>query len=285
MFKKAEKKNVWLKLAVTGTSGSGKTTGALRLARGLLDSIYGKDKERIAFIDTENRSASLYADVYDFDVIDLEPPFEDSEKFMVAINEAIKCGYKMLIIDSATHIWQGILDYKSKLDERGNSYTNWKEAGNRFQKVIDAILQGDIHVICCMRSKMEYVIEKNDKGKQAPIKVGLSPIMRDGIEYEFSAVFDLDLSHNAIASKDRTRLFDGKIFQLSEEIGEKLGAWSGKPTPLTFNDEQIKKAIDFYGEDAVAIACEKLGFANVKDVPVAKKNEFFAECDKAKKGL
>ena len=205
MFKKAEKKNVWLKLAITGTSGSGKTTGALKLARGLLDSLYGKDKERIAFIDTENRSASLYADVYDFDVIDLEPPFEDSEKFMVAINEAIKCGYKMLIIDSATHIWQGILDYKSKLDERGNSYTNWKEAGNRFQKVIDAILQGDIHVICCMRSKMEYVIEKNDKGKQAPIKVGLSPIMRDGIEYEFSAVFDLDLSHNAIASKDRPR--------------------------------------------------------------------------------
>lgn len=220
MFKKATKQTVPLKLAITGVSGSGKTTGALRLTRGLVG-----PHGRIAFIDTENGSASLYSDKHDFDVLDLAPPFED-RKFTDAVNGAVKAGYDAVIIDSASHFWEGVLDFKSKLDARGgNSYTNWAQAGDKFKDVLHAVLQSPIHVICCLRSKSDYVIELNEKGKSAPRKVGLAPIMRDGIEYEFTAVLDLDMAHKAQASKDRTGLFADRISEITEATGEALNAW------------------------------------------------------------
>lgn len=216
-FVKATRKRAKLKLAITGPSGSGKTYSALRLAAGLTD--------KIAFIDSENGSASLYSDRFNFDVMDIAPPFTH-EKFTAAIKEAVSAGYEAVIIDSASHFWEGILEYKNKLDARGgNSYTNWNEAGVKFKDIISAVLQSPVHIICCMRSKMDYVMETNDKGKQAPKKVGLAPIMRDGIEYEFTTVFDVDMSHQAKTSKDRTGLFLDHIFQVTEETGKTLQAW------------------------------------------------------------
>ncbi len=219
-FKKANKSAVYLKLAVTGPSGSGKTTAALRMARGLIG-----PKGKIAVIDTENSSSLLYADTYDFDVCTLEPPYTD-DKFIRAISDAEDCKYECVIIDSFSHVWQAILEYKSKLDMRGgNSYTNWANAGNRFESVLQAVLNSKMHIICCMRSKMDYAIDTDDKGKKSIRKVGLAPIMRDGIEFEFSLVLDLDMNHKAIASKDRTRLFDGKIEEITELTGELLNDW------------------------------------------------------------
>lgn len=216
-FQKAVKKRVWLKLAITGASGSGKTYSALRLAHGM-----GK---KVAMIDTENGSASLYADRFEFDTLDLTPPYEFG-KFVDAINQAVAAGYEVIIIDSASHFWEGILEYKGKLDARGgNSYTNWNEAGEHFKDILSAVLQSPIHVIACMRSKIDYVLEDNERGKKTPRKVGLAPIMRDGIEYEFTTVFDVDMSHNAAASKDRTGLFADKIAQITEDTGKRLMAW------------------------------------------------------------
>jgi hypothetical protein len=216
-FVKATKKKVKLKLAITGPGGSGKTMSALRLAHGM--------GGKVALIDTENESASLYSDRYGFDVNNIKPPFTN-EKFIEALKEAVDGGYDTVIIDSASHIWEGILDFKSKMDARGgNSYTNWNEAGKKFKDVLDAVLQSPVHVICCMRSKQEYVLETNDRGKQVPRKVGLAPIMRDGIEYEFTTVFDVDMNHNAKTSKDRTGLFSDNIFQINEETGKQLTAW------------------------------------------------------------
>ena len=211
---------MFLKLAVTGPSGSGKTYSALRLARGLVG-----PTGKIALIDTENGSASLYADRFQFDVLDIAPPF-DNEKFIDGVNAAVEAGYQAIIIDSASHFWEGILDYKDKLDQRGgNSYTNWKIAGDKFSGIIKAVLQSKVHIICCMRSKMDYVQEKDDRGKTQVKKVGLAPIMRDGIEYEFTAVFDVALNHQAAVSKDRSGLFVDKIFQITEETGAQLEAW------------------------------------------------------------
>lgn len=220
MFKKAVRSNAFLKLAITGPSGSGKTFSALRLARGLA----GKDGN-VALIDTENRSASLYADRFSFDTLDIAPPFEH-EKFIEGINAAVEAGYKVVVIDSASHFWEGILEFKGNLDARGgNSYTNWKVAGDKFSGIIKAVLQSPVHIICCMRSKMDYVQEKDERGKTTVRKVGLAPIMRDGIEYEFTTVFDVDLSHRAAASKDRSGLFTDKIFQITEETGAQLEQW------------------------------------------------------------
>jgi len=220
LFRKATREKVFLKLAITGPSGSGKTYSALRLARGLVG-----PTGKIALIDTENRSASLYADRFDFDTLEIAPPF-DNEKFVDGVTAAVEVKYGAIVIDSASHFWEGILDYKDKLDQRGgNSYTNWKIAGEKFGGVIKAVLQSPAHVICCMRSKMDYVQEKDDRGKTQIKKVGLAPIMRDGIEYEFTTVFDVALNHQAAVSKDRSGLFVDKIFQITEETGAQLEAW------------------------------------------------------------
>lgn len=225
-FTKAIRKAAKLKLAITGPSGSGKTTGALRLARGLVG-----PKGKIAVIDTENRSASLYADVTDFDVLNLEAPFEH-KKFSEAIEAAAANGYDAVIVDSASHLWEAILSYKDKLDRRGgNSYTNWAEAGGKFKEVIDCLLGANLHVISCLRSKMEHAIEKNEVGKTTIRKVGMAPIMRDGIEYEFTVVLDLDMQHQAVSSKDRTRMFDGKIIEITEQVGEQLAEWLSGAAP------------------------------------------------------
>ena len=213
-FQKATRKKIKLKLAVTGPSGSGKSYGALRIASGM--------SSKIAFLDTENGSASLYSDRFNFDVLNITPPFEP-DKFTKGLKEAADAGYEVVIIDSASHFWEGILDIKSKMDARGgNSYTNWNDAGKKFKDVLDAILQSPLHVICCMRSKMDYVQEKNDQGKTTIKKVGLAPIMRDGSEFEFTTIFAVDMAHQTKADKDRTGLFGDAIFQITEDTGKQL---------------------------------------------------------------
>jgi DNA polymerase III delta prime subunit len=234
-FVKAERKAAKIKLAITGPSGSGKTTAALRLARGLV----GPSGE-IAVIDTENQSASLYSDITPFDVLNLEAPFEH-KKFTESIQAAEANGYDAVIIDSASHLWEAILDYKTKLDRRGgNSYTNWSDAGGKFKEVIDCLLGSRLHVISCLRSKMEHAIEKDDRGKTTIRKVGMAPIMRDGIEYEFTVVLDLDMQHQAVSSKDRTRMFDGKIIEVTEDVGKQLATWLAGATPEDVGERKVE---------------------------------------------
>jgi len=219
MFEKATKANKYIKLAITGPAGSGKTFSALQLAKGLTQN--GK----IALIDTENGSASLYASEVEFDVSNVEPPFT-IDKLVKPVKFALRNNYDVLIIDSATHFWNGILDYKHQLDKRGgNSFVNWNDANKHYETMLKAILFSKIHVIVCMRSKMDYILEANEKGKQVPKKVGMAPIMRDGVEYEFTTVFDLDMNHQAMVSKDRTQMFVDQLFQITEGTGAKILSW------------------------------------------------------------
>ncbi len=225
MFTPATRKGSYLKIALTGPSGSGKTYSALRLAQGITET------GRIALIDTENESAGLYATDFNFDMVSVEPPYT-IDKLTKPTVAALEADYDVLIIDSASHFWHGILEYKSQLDKRGgNSYTNWNEANKNYDLMIRAILFSKIHVIVCMRSKMEYVLEENDRGKQVPKKVGMAPIMRDSVEYEFTTVLDLDSAHQAQASKDRTKLFGDHIFQITEETGLLLKEWLNVTLP------------------------------------------------------
>jgi hypothetical protein len=232
MFKKAEKKKAKLRLALSGTSGSGKTYGALQIAKG----IGGK----IAVLDTERGSASLYSDTVDFDVVELGPPYEP-ERFIEIMDAAAKAGYDVLIIDSITHEWKGaggmleIVDNIARAKFRGNSYAAWNEGDKRHRRFIDAMLHSPLHVIVTMRSKAVYV-EGERNGKKTIEKQGAAPEQRDGIEYEFTAVLDLTVDGNlAVKSKDRTRLFSDP-FRITEDTGRKLREWleSGaevKPEP------------------------------------------------------
>lgn len=231
-FKKAERVTRPLKLAITGPSGSGKTLSSLKLASG----IGGK----IAVIDTENSSASLYSDRYDFDTVTLSPPYTTA-KYIEAMRLASDNGYFVVIIDSISHAWAGdggLLSQKESADSRGgNQYTNWAPITKQQEAFKSFILNYPNHLICTMRSKQDYVMSDNGKGKQAPIKVGLAPVQREGMEYEFDTVFDVAMNHEAQTSKDRTGLFDGQTMVIDETTGAKIMEWkkSDKPLPPKFN--------------------------------------------------
>ena len=221
MFRKAERKKAKLRLGLVGPAGSGKTYGALLVAMGL--------GGRIAMIDTENGSGDLYAGMGDYDVCTLSAPYE-VQKYLAAIKDAERAGYDVLIIDSLSHAWAGeggLLDQQGKIADsgRGNSYTAWRQVTPLHNKLVEAMLSSSCHIIATMRAKTEYVMEENDRGKKEPRKVGMAPVQRDGMDYEFGVVFDLAANHSAQVSKDRTSLFDGRVFQLSKDTGETLRAW------------------------------------------------------------
>lgn len=232
MFKKAERKKAYLKMALCGVSGSGKTYSAILLAKGL--------GGRVAMIDTENGSGEMYADIADYDVAVLAPPFSPAA-YINAIREAEREGYNVLIIDSLSHAWSGqggvleMVDKQAATSRSNNSYTAWRNVTPEHNRLVDAILQCRMHVIVCMRSKTAYELQENERGKKVPVKVGLAPIQRDGMEYEFTIVFDIDRErHYAIASKDRTGLFEGKIEPITPETGELIRQWidGGIEAPL-----------------------------------------------------
>jgi hypothetical protein len=222
--KKAVKSQVKLKLAIQGPSGSGKTEGALALATNL------KPDCKILLIDTENESASLYADRYHFDTIPLCGPYTP-ERYMKAMQVAMTDGYDFLIVDSITHEWNGeggIMWQKDALDARpnSNSYTNWAILTPKHEKFVEFIKQLQIDTIVTMRTKQSYVLEANNKGKMVPKKLGMAPIQRDGIEYEYTLVFDVDMSNKATASKNRTTLFhDVQLDLRSPEVAAELLQW------------------------------------------------------------
>jgi hypothetical protein len=222
--KKAQKAAVKLKMAIQGPSGSGKTEGALALAKNFMPNA------KILLIDTENSSASLYADRYDFDTIPLTAPYT-SQRYVNAMREAVTGGYDVLIVDSITQQWDGeggILRRKEEKDRSGgNSFTNWASFTPEHTRFMEFIKQLPVHTIVTMRSKQAYILEKNDKGKEAPRKVGLDPIQREGTEYEYTIVFEVNMAHRATTSKNRTTLFqtDELIDLTSPKVAEELKAW------------------------------------------------------------
>jgi len=231
----ASRKRSKMKMSCTGPSGSGKTMSSLLVANGLCN-----DWSKIAVIDTENHSAELYAHLGAYNVLPLSAPYTP-EKYGEAIDVCTDAGMEVIIIDSLTHEWEYLLDYHSSL--QGNSFTNWSKVTPRHNEFVQKILQCPAHVIATMRTKQDYVLsEKN--GKMVPEKVGLKTVQRDGMDYEFTLVFDLDIKNNATASKDRTGLFSGKPEQrLSIQTGKIIQDWCNAGADVTAEDllQLIKK--------------------------------------------
>jgi hypothetical protein len=229
----AQRKRAKIKMGLQGPSGSGKTLGALLTAFGLCG-----DWSKVAVIDTENHSADLYAHVGNYNVLHLTAPFTP-ERYISALEVCEKAGMEVVIIDSVTHEWENLIDYHSSL--QGNSFTNWGKVTPRHNDFVQKILQSNCHVISTIRTKQDYVLsEKN--GKMVPEKVGLKSVQRDGLEYEFTLVFDLDMKNHATASKDRTGLFFGKPEQkLSVETGKLIRDWCNQGVHLSI--EEVGKKI------------------------------------------
>src|SRR5690554_207523 len=233
-LRQSERKKAKIKLALQGSAGSGKTYSSLMLAQGLTN----KDLTKVAIIDTENGSADLYAHLGQYNVLTLEPPFTP-EKYIQAIDVCLRANMEVIIIDSISHCWEYLLDFHSKM--AGNSFTNWAKIKPLEKVFLNKILQSPTHIIATMRTKQDYVLQQKD-GKFIPEKVGLKAIQRDGVDYEFTIVFDIDIKHFAVASKDRTNLFSGKPeFTINTSTGRKILDWCNSGSNLEEARVKIKE--------------------------------------------
>lgn len=301
-FKKAKRVQTKIKLAIGGTSGSGKTMSALLMAFGLIKAEHPdwSDEQcwdKICCCDTENGSSALYVGaraggyvIGAYNTIQIEPPFEE-QTLIDAISMCENHGMEVIILDSMTAFWQGeggALQTQGKIAERtGNSFTSWKGVRADQSKMMNAILQSKCHVISTYRAKTEYVQEKNDKGKTVVRNIGMGIIAEGNTEYEYSTFFLLDSSHNAAAMKDRTGLFDNQIFVITPETGKKIYQWLSEgevppanpipaPTPApAAPDEQVAKAmglIDALAQKLASTPESKAAVGAVVEATVGTKN-------------
>lgn len=240
-LRKAERRKAKARIALTGPSGSGKTMSALRLASGMAQALGLSGEGAIGLIDSERGSAELYANVVPFSLLELTPPYSP-KRYMEAIEFLEQKKFPIIIIDQISHAWAGEGGLLERVDAwksgAKNAMNAWQQATPEQQKFVDALLRSTAHIIATMRSKTEWIIEPG----KAPKKVGLAPVQRDGIEYEFTAVLDIDNSgHTATASKDRTGLFDDKRTLISEETGKALVAWLNEGGPERFEAAQAQQ--------------------------------------------
>lgn len=231
-LRKAVKSESRLRMAIVGPAGSGKTFSALKLAAGLAGN------KRVALFDTEHGSAAKYADHFDFDVDNILPPFHP-DKFCQAIRDAAQAGYGVVILDSLSHAWNGeggmldIVEGFAKRMKNPNSFAAWKDATPIQNRLTEAIVGADIHVIVTMRSKTEYVLQTNERGQQQPRKVGMAAIQRSEYDYEFDVVMEMDAANNGIITKTRcSELNEGVFPKPGKQVTDILTKWlSGNPAP------------------------------------------------------
>jgi hypothetical protein len=247
-FVKATKRQSRLRMAIDGPSGSGKTFTSLMFAFALAG-----PEGKVAVIDTERGSASKYAGLapegtaWEFDVLELDS--FHPQHYIEGIKTAEEAGYDVIVIDSMSHAWEGeggVLDLHDQATKRqggGNSFTAWKDVTPIHRSLIDAILRSRCHVITTMRSKMEYVQSTDDRGKTTIRKVGMAPIQRQGTEYEFDIVADMDIEHNLIVSKTRCHAIDSVVVNKPDSKWfEPIKAWLSEGQPAPPPPPEIKPA-------------------------------------------
>ena len=221
-IRKAKRSATKLRLLLTGPSNSGKTWGAILIAKGL--------GGRCVVIDTEQGSSDIYDSLHDFDVIDLKPPFTP-ESYINAIQAAEEAGYEVIVVDSISHEWSGkggcleLVDEVARAKFKGNTWSAYSEITPRHRAFVDAMLRSSAHIIATGRAKTETAqVEEN--GRKKVVKLGMKTETRDGVEYEFTIVLDLvHDGHFATVSKDRTNLFNTDPKPISVETGKRLAAW------------------------------------------------------------
>lgn len=240
-IKKATKYDAKLRLALIGISGSGKTYSALELAKHL-----GK---KVCLVDTEFKSAQKYADKFDFDTIELDT--FSPLTYVEVIKQVELNNYDVLIIDSLSHAWMGKegaleqVDKAAKRSQSNNTYVAWRDVTPMHNNLVEAMLRCKCHLIVTMRAKQDYVLETNEKGKTVPRKVGLAPIQREGLEYEFDVVGDMDLDNNYIITKTRcSDLHNSVVNKPGKQLADSLKKWlKGEKVPVE-TDKKTEPAPD-----------------------------------------
>ncbi len=260
-FHKAVKYGALLRLALSGPAGAGKTYTALTLATALADG------GTVALIDTEHGSASKYADIFpEFDTLQLET--FHPQKYIDAIHEAEAAGYAVLVIDSLSHAWSGqggLLEEKDKIARAkysGNSFSAWNDASAIQNKLVNVILGAKLHIIATVRSKMDYVLETGANGKTMPRKVGMAPVQRDDLPYEFDVFCTLESDNTLIVDKSRCPALSGAVIaKPNGAVADTLKVWlSGEPTPEPIQEDSPTMATE-QQLASIRKLCEYLGKA------------------------
>jgi hypothetical protein len=252
-FIPAVKKALKGRMAIIGPTGSGKTYTALAIATAMC--------KKVAVADTESKSASKYADLFKFDVIEMD---EFSPQTYIAVIEAAEAaGYDGLVIDSLSHAWSGkggaleMVDNVAKRTNTGNNFAAWREVTPWHNKMIDKMIRSKLHLFVTMRSKMEYVMEKDAGGRTTVKKVGLQPIQREGMEYEFDVVGDVNTEHDFVVTKTRCPQLDGRVYQKAgKDVASIFAAWldAGIPMPVQV---PIASPVDAFADPAIVASVEK----------------------------
>jgi hypothetical protein len=251
-FVPAVNEDRYLRLGISGPSGSGKTFTALQLARELVPD------GRIALIDTERGSSVKYADIFEFDVARMSPPYHP-DKFMAAIFAAKEQGYDVVIIDSLSHAWSGeggVLEIVDKAQTRYNQnrWAAWSEGTPLHMELLDAITGTEMHIICTMRSRTRWILVEDDKGRNKPVKVGLEPVQRDGIDYEFDIMLQMDANNTAVVDKTRCSELNETVWEKpGAKLAEALAGWLSLGKPDEENPEDPKPVVSA-GENGDRVA-------------------------------
>lgn len=270
LFQPATKQQARARVAFSGASGSGKTFWALTWATALAEG------QPIAVIDTERGSASLYADQFKFDVLEMRPPYHP-DRLVEALNSASNAGYKVVVVDSLTHFWSGqggtleIVDQASARF-KGNSHAAWQVGTPIQQRMIDALLGFDGHLMATMRAKTEWVMEPDERGKVTPRKIGLAPQQRSDIEFEFTMMLEIEANtHRAHVAKSRFASFADKVFTPNDTLSsaETFLEWlkSGKAMVTRNVGDTVKQRIanlETFQRDFLKDAWKEAGLPKVE---------------------
>jgi hypothetical protein len=277
VIRRASRTESRLRLAIMGPAGSGKTYTALRVARLLVGD------GRVIVIDSERGSAELYADEPDiagaFDTIDLDS--YHPQAYIDAIKAADDAGAAVIIVDSLTHAWSGeggaltLVDQAQARAKSCNSFTAWRDVTPLHNRLVDALLGTRAHIVVTLRTKTEYVLEEDSRGKKVPRKVGLAPVQRDGLEYEFTIVGDMDIDHRLVVTKSRCAAVADAVFvKPGEEFVAPLRAWlagahaAAPAAPTQPEDTRDVRAMydaaaTLGGEDRVKALLKAAGFTSL----------------------
>lgn len=230
MFTKAVKSRSYLRLALIGPAGSGKTMWSQALAALLAN------RQPFAVIDTEHGSASKYADLHDFDTVELDD--FHPRRYIEALKAAEAAKYPVCVVDSLSHAWAGkggalaLVDQAKKRGGGANSFNAWGDVTPIQNELIEAILAPRMHVICTMRAKQAYAQEQGSNGKTVIRKLGLEPVQREGLEYEFDIVGTLDYEHALTITKSRAPGLSDLVVTDPRDLAGSLIAWLADGAPV-----------------------------------------------------
>lgn len=265
----AKKEQIFVKALIGGPSGSGKSYSALRVATG----IAGREGEgtKIGYIGTEGMRDKLYANEFNYDLISLEE--YSSDYYEAALDAFLEAGYKVIIIDSMTHLWNWVQDQVQLTTKGDNTFQAWGKYKKENKKIIEKILLAPAHIIVTARGKDEYVLEANSRGKMAPRKVGVGAQQDKDIEYEYMVTWMIDQdTHLAEAAKDNTHIFEGKIKVLDEKSGEALYNWANDGDPVKSPKERAEEVKRI--QDEITAKAAELGGTKNKEMMEWYKEKF-----------